>query len=351
MDFFNLLFADFGDAIENESSRNTVGNAVAESHKHTCEEGGNGFVEIVPFDLFERGHHHDAHNDQSGSSSGKGNRADKSCQKSAEGKAHGNDHAGEAGTAACADTRGTLYESGGVAGAENSADGSCGGVSEERTVHLGLEAGIGLHCFFVLITEDAGPAASADKCADGVESIGDAEGEDSHQHQGKLCSIGEQRGQTSAGEDSAKRGGQSGTGFREADSVAGHGDAHGDAEESGDDDPDKDGALHVAYQQDDGQYQTDEEQPKRRLVQSGERRHTRTKVDDAHVQEAQVGDENADAAADSVLQAAGDGLDDEFTQLGHCNEDVDQAADKYHGQRLLPGKAQSEAYCVDEERV
>ena len=51
------------------------------------------------------------------------------------------------------------------------------------------------------------------------------------------------------------------------------------------------------------------------------------------------------------MQAAGDGLDDELAQLCHGDEDIDQAADKHHGQGLLPGKAQAQAHSVHKERV
>src|SRR5699024_8437434 len=95
----------------------------------------------------------------------------------------------------------------------------------------------------------------------------------------------------------------------------------------------------------------DEEQPESGLVQGGQGGHAAAEVDDPHVQKADVGDEDADAAADGVLEAAGDGLDDVLPDLGDGDEDVDEAADEDHGQRLLPGESQSKADCVDKASV
>src|SRR5699024_2210067 len=167
----------------------------------------------------------------------------------------------------------------------------------------------------VLIGEDAGAPAGADKGADGVEGVGDAEGEDGDQHQGDLGRVREQGGQALAGEDGAEGGGQLLAGLGKADGVAQGGDPHGDANDGGGHDADEDGALYVEHQQHDGDHQADDEQPQHGGVQGGHGGHAGAKVYEAHVQKADVGHEDADAAANGVLQAAGDGLDDELTDL------------------------------------
>ena len=77
IDLFDLTLADLNKDVENESCRNTVGNAIAKSHKDTCEECGNCFVEIIPIDILKRGHHHNTNDYQSGCGSSRRNGADK----------------------------------------------------------------------------------------------------------------------------------------------------------------------------------------------------------------------------------------------------------------------------------
>ena len=100
------------------------------------------------------------------------------------------------------------------------------------------------------------------------------------------------------------------------------GDAHGDAQQGGENNADEDGALDLADLQDDGQCQADQEQPEGRTVEGGQGRHAGVKADEAHIQDADVSHIDADAAADGVLQAAGNGLDDVFPDLGDRDQDV-----------------------------
>ena len=60
VDIFCLAFAKLDDAVEYKARRNTVGNAIAECHKHACKECGDRFVEIGPFDILESRHHHNS---------------------------------------------------------------------------------------------------------------------------------------------------------------------------------------------------------------------------------------------------------------------------------------------------
>ena len=56
-------------------------------------------------------------------------------------------------------------------------------------------------------------------------------------------------------------------------------------------------------------------------------------------------------AADGVLQHFRNGLDDDLTNLGDGDENVDQATQEHHAQGLLPGEAEAEANGVGEECV
>ena len=136
MDLLGFALADLHDAIEDEAGGNAVGNAVAQSHEHACKESGNSLVKVVPFYLLEGGHHHDAHHHQGGSCGSKGDSADEGGQEGAESEAKSHDHTGQTGAAAGADAGGTLHISGGVASAEDSANGSGGGISEQCTVDV-----------------------------------------------------------------------------------------------------------------------------------------------------------------------------------------------------------------------
>ena len=351
MDLFGLLFADLGDAVEDESRRDAVGDAVADGHKDAGKVGRNRLVEVVPLDLPEGGHHHDADHNQRRSGGRKRDGADKGCQKGADGKAERNNHAGQTGAAARADACGALDVGGGVGGAKDRADRGGNRVGEQRPVHLGVEAGGGLHRALVLLAEDAGAASGADEGADGVKGVGEAEREDGDQHQRQLGDIREQRRQALAGEDGAEGGRQLAAGLGEADRLGGDGDAHRDAKQCGGHDADEDGALDLADQQDDGQGKADQKQPEGRLIEGGQRRHAGIKADDADIEKADVGHKDADTAADGVLQAARNGLDDVFTDFGDGDDDVQHAADEHHRQRLLPGKAQGCTNGVDKKGV
>ena len=112
----------------------------------------------------------------------------------------------------------------------------------------------------------------------------------------------------------------------------------------------------------DGEEQADDEQPDGRIVHDSKARGRLHGVavlgiglggegEEADVQEADIGHEQADAAADGVLQHFRNGLDDDLTNLGDGDQNVDQAAQEHHAQGLLPGEAETEANGVGEERV
>ena len=61
--------------------------------------------------------------------------------------------------------------------------------------------------------------------------------------------------------------------------------------------------------------------------------------------------ENANAAADCVLKALGNGLDNQLANLGDGNQNIDDAAEKNHGQSLLPAKAQGKAHGIGEKGI
>ena len=351
MDLARFLLADANDAVGNKAKGNTVGNAVAQRHEQSCEERGNRFGEVLPVDFLECGGHHHAYHDQSRSGSRHGNRADKGGKERADGKADRDNNAGQAGASARADTGSALHEGGGVGRSEDRADGGSRSVRKQSLVHFGLEAGAGIHRLLILRAEDTRTASGSDEGSDGVKGIGNAEGKNGDENQRQLRQIRKQGRKAFRGEDRTEGGRKSRAGVREAHRLSRGGNAHGDTDDRGHNDTDQDRALHIADKKHDGQHQADQEQPENRLVQRCDRRNAGFKADDAHVQKADVCDKYADAAADSVLQALRDGLDDVLAQLGHGDQDVKQTADEHHGQRLLPGEAEAEAYRIGKEGV
>ena len=218
----------------------------------------------------------------------------------------------------------------------------------------------GFQGLLVILGEDAGAASGADERADGVEGVGHREREDRHDDQRQLGRIGEQGREALGGEDGAEGLRQLGEGLGDGHGVGHGGHAERDADHGGDGDGQQQAALDLEHGEGDGQHQADEEHPQHRLVERGQARGradrggglgVRGEGDQVDVEHADVGHEQADAAADGVLQHFRDGLDDHLTDFGDGDDDVDQAAQEHHAQRLLPGEAEAEAHGVGEEGV
>lgn len=58
MNLFELAFEEFYYAVEDKSGGNPIRNAITEGHEDTGKEGGDCFIQIIPADLLEGGHHH-----------------------------------------------------------------------------------------------------------------------------------------------------------------------------------------------------------------------------------------------------------------------------------------------------
>ena len=351
MNLFGLSRADLDDAVEDESRRDTIGDAVAQSHKDTGEECGDGFVQIRPVDLLERGHHHHADGNQSGSGSREGNRADKGSQESGQREADGDDDGGQARASAGSDTGSALYEGGRIGGTDQGADGCGRRVREKSLIQFRLETGTAFHRLLVLGAEDAAATAGSDKGTDRIKGVGNAEREDRNQHKRQFGHIGKQAADTALPKDGEEGRGQCLARFREARGLLRRGDAKRNTDQGGNNDRNQDSALYLKDEKNHGQNQADDEDPELRLIQRRESRNTAVKIDDAYVQKTDISDEDTDAAADGVLQAYRNGLDDVLTDLRHRDEDVQKTADEDHGKRLLPGEAQRETYRVNEKGI
>ena len=351
VDLLCLALADLYKDVEDKACRDTVGDAVAKCHEDTCKECGDRFVEVAPINVLEGGHHHDTDHYKRGCGRCCGNRTDEAGEECGDCKADRHDNGGKTRTSACTDACGAFYEGRGVGRAEQRANGGSGCIREERLVHLGLEARAGFHCLFVLLGEDAAAAARADEGADGVKRIGNAEREDGDQHQRELFGVGEETYNAALLEDCEEGGGELVASVHKADGVAQLRHAKGDTDDGGCDNGDQNRALDLENEQNCDERQTNEEDPERGLIQGGECGNACAEINHADVEEADVSDENTDTAADCVLETQGNCLDDVLTDLRYGDENVKNAADKDHGKRLLPGKAQRKAHGVNKESV
>ena len=362
--FLGLALAGLDQAVGDEAAGDAVGDGVAERHEHGGEERRNGFGDVAPLDFLQGGSHHAADHDQHACGRGGRHGGDDRGEEGGQREADRHDHGGQAGAAAGGDTRGGLHVGGGVRGAADGADGGGDGVGEQGLVHLGGEAVAVLQSLLILGGEDAGAAAGADESAQGVERIGHGEGEDGHDDQRQLGRIREQCREALGGEDRAEGLRQLGEGLADGLRVGPGGHAERDADYGGDGDGQQHAALNLHHGEHNGQYEADQEDPQHLVVEVGQTRGSRngtalggglriagSELDQADVQHAHVGHEQADAAADGVLQGLRDGQDDHLADLGDGDEDVDQAAQEHHAHGLLPAEAEAEAHGVGEERV
>ena len=351
MNLCSFFFADFYQTVGDKTKCDAVRDAVAQRHEQTGEKRGYRFFKVFPVDLLKSRGHHNAHAHQSRSGGRVRDCADESSQERAEREAYSHDDAGQSRASACGDSCGALHIGGGVGSAEKRADGSGGRVGEKSLVHLGFKSGTVFHGLFIFFAEDTALNAGTDERADGVERVGNAECQDRDQHHGKLRHVRKQGRKSCGGKDDADGGGQCGAGFTERDRVGHRGDAHGDPDDSGNNDPDQDCPGNLAYQKHDRQSKADQEEPELRIVESRQCRDSGIKFDKSHVQKPYIRDKQADTSADGMLQASGNTFDDVLPKLCHGDQDIENTADKYHGQRLLPGKAETETDRVHEKGV
>lgn len=183
VDFLYLLFANFGNAVEDETCSYAVRYAVAERHKYAGEKCGNSFAEIIPIDFLKGRHHHNTDDNQSRCGCRKRNGADKCSEKCANGKTYGDNDAGQSGASARADAGGTFNICSGIRGTENRTYRRSGGIGEQSLVHLRFKAATGFHSALILFTKDTGTAAGADERTNSIKCVGNAESKNRYQNQ------------------------------------------------------------------------------------------------------------------------------------------------------------------------
>lgn len=220
------------------------------------------------------------------------------------------------------------------------------------------------HVLDVLIGKDARFTSSANQRANGVEHIGHREGEDGDDYQRETTGIAEQRREPFRAENRKEGGGKLGERGPDGHGVGHVGDAEGNAYEGGCDDRNQQSTANIEQRKHNGDGQTDEEQPQFRVVQRCESRRrmnrpafgrslgisggegNKTDIEHAHVHH-----EQTDAAADGVLQRFWNTGDDELTNRGDSDQNIDQAAQECHAQGFLPTETESRTDGVGKEGV
>ncbi len=256
------------------------------------------------------------------------------------------------------------YVGGGVRGAADGADGGGDGVGEQGLVHLGGEA-------VAVLQSLLHPRRRRCRCGGrcrwnyrGVRTYRTWRRRRWSRSSAALGRIRERCREALGGEDRAEGLRQLGEGLADGLRVRPGGLAERDADYGGDGDGQPHVALNLHHGEHNGQYEADQEDPQHLVVEVGQTLGSRngtalggglriagSELDQADVQHAHVGHEQADAAADGVLQGLRDGQDDHLADLGDGDEDVDQAAQEHHAHGLLPAEAEAEAHGVGEERV
>ncbi len=135
-------------------------------------------------------------------------------------------------------------------------------------------------------------------------------------------------------------------------------DSERDSDDRCEHDGDQNAAPHIFDGQDNGENQTDQEDPEHRTVKGCDSRNgqsrlrfIRAELYDAHIQESQVSDKCSDTAADCQLQRSGDRFDHDLADFCDSDQDVQKAADEDHRHGLLPGKAETETYRIGKKGV
>lgn len=111
VDFLDFSLTDLYNDVEYKSCRNTVGNAVAKSHKDAGKECGNRFVKVVPIDILKRGHHHNTNHHQRRGGCSRGNGADERRKKRGNRETNRNNNRGQTSSSAGSNACRAFYRS------------------------------------------------------------------------------------------------------------------------------------------------------------------------------------------------------------------------------------------------
>ena len=215
------------------------------------------------------------------------------------------------------------------------------------------------HLLLIISREDTCAAAGTDKGADRVESIGQRESENGDENQRQTCWVSEKRWETLWCKDSESSFWQLLERLYDADGLAHRCEAVRDADKRGYRDSDYESALvepcELSWELNDEQNDSNDEANKEdlqlRVCERGERRSARFEVNDLNIEQANVSDKDTDTAANSVLKHWRNGLNNHLTQGCSGNNNVNNAANKYHRHGFLPRKTNTFHNSEGEEGV
>ena len=154
--------------VGDDAERDALGDRVHERHGDDRDEGGNRLGRGAPLDLGDGAEHHEADDDEGGRGRERRYRQEDRRQEEREQEEDGAGHAREAGAAALGDAGGALDRGRRRRGADEAREGRRERLGEKGAPHVGKLA---------LLVQQVGPGGRADERADGVEEVGEEEGD------------------------------------------------------------------------------------------------------------------------------------------------------------------------------
>ena len=340
--------------IADDAQGNALGDGVEQGHGDDGQVCGDGLGQVVQLeaDLGNGAHHQEADHDQGGGGGEAGDGGEDGGEQGGGQEQQTGGQGGQTGAAAGGDTGGGLDEGGDGGGAQHGAHGGADGISQQS----GLDAGQ-----LALLVDHVGLGGNADQGAQGVEQVnkqerahdddevGDADGGEIH-----LEALAE--GLAQLGKIGQTPGGEQGeiadvVGDIDACNLAEH------ADDPGGQDAQQDGAVDILDVQHGGDEQTDESQQGTDaggvevVGEAGDGHQGGGVHAQAGVLQADEGDEQADAHAHAPLQVQGDGVEDGLTDIGHGQDDEQDALKEDGQQGDLPAVAEAQDNGVGQEGV
>lgn len=162
MDLFGFAADQFDDCIADATKGNAFGNAVGKRHHGNGEEARNGDLHVVPVDITDAAHHHNANQYQHGVCRSARNKSEERREEYRQNKTDSRRDAGQTGTAAFRNTGTGFYIGGDCRSAQDSANRSCNSVCHQSLVGARQLA---------VLCQESSFARSTIQCTNGVEHV------------------------------------------------------------------------------------------------------------------------------------------------------------------------------------
>ena len=334
--------------VADEAGADARGDRVREGHEGDRQEGRDRDLQVLPIDLLDLLHHEEADEHERGGGRLVGHDCDEGRQEGREQEEHARDDRGQTGAGPLADTGGRLDVA--RVGADRSSTTGRGGerVDDEDPLRVRRVA---------LLVEQVALRADGDHRAHRVEEVREQDREDEQRRRDDPDLV-EGAQQVEVAEQAELRRGGDGVGhLRDVEPPAGRVDQltrlvglRADAEDRLDDhredrraeDAVEDRALHAAHvQRDDDEEADDEDEQRPAGEEAADTQLTQGTpfglADEAGVDEADDGDEEADADGDGRLERRRHGVQHRLAEAGEHEQQDDQALEDHEAHRVRPG--------------